>query len=178
MGPQDSEPAQPQALPPRGGDPSTLAGADACAPAALGEPHDTLLHAVQGLLRDLPGLVSDRVTLLSLELRRAGLAFAQIVALVVAAAILGVTAWLAMWVAIAGAVVALGVHWGLVALGVLLVNLAAMLVVALRARSLAHLLTLPATLRRLTVPDAHESATDRPQANNHEQQPTQPQPGA
>jgi hypothetical protein len=55
------------------------------------------LTSLQGLLRELTGLVSDRVELLSLELQRAGQVLAQIVALIVGAAILGMTAWLALW---------------------------------------------------------------------------------
>lgn len=124
------------------------AGQDSFVPPAPSAP---LLQQVKELLQELPGLVSDRVHLLALELKRSGQALATMLALVVAAAILGVTAWLAMWVGVAGALMQLGLAWGWVLLIVLAVNLGAAVWALMRARSLAHLLTLPATVRRLTV---------------------------
>jgi len=56
-----------------------------------------LLSTLQEVWQELPGLISDRVELLSLELRRAGITLAQVVVLVLAAAILAVTAWLVLW---------------------------------------------------------------------------------
>ena len=114
-------------------------------------PATDLLGTLQGLLRELPGLVSDRVELLSLELQRAGQVLAQIVALVVAAAILGVTAWLALWSGVLIALIAVGLHWALASLIVLLVNLVACWAAVARVRALAPLLQLPATRRHLTV---------------------------
>lgn len=52
----------------------------------------TLLEMVAAL----PGLVSDRLQLLALELHRAGRSLVQITALVLVAAILCTTAWLAL----------------------------------------------------------------------------------
>ncbi|HET7863490.1 MAG TPA: phage holin family protein [Burkholderiaceae bacterium] len=114
-------------------------------------PPATLLDALWGVFAELPGLVSDRVQLLSLELRRAGQALARIVGLLVAAAILAATAWLALWGAVAGGLSALGMHWGLALLAVLLINLAGAALAVARMRELAGRLRLPATLRHLTL---------------------------
>lgn len=114
-------------------------------------PPATLMDALWGVFAELPGLVSDRVQLLSLELRRAGQALARIVGLLVAAAILGATAWVALWGAVAGGLSALGMHWALALLAVLLINLAGAALAVARMRELAGRLRLPATLRHLTL---------------------------
>jgi hypothetical protein len=123
------------------------------------EPPDDLVSlpkAVGALFADLPGLLTDRVHLLALELRRAGGALGQMVALGLLAAILFATAWIALWVGVAAAVLALGVAWPWALLLVLLVNLGAAVWALLRVKALAPLLALPATLRRLTDSDAPE----------------------
>lgn len=112
-------------------------------------PQPSLLQTLQGLWRELPGLISDRVDLLTLELQRAGRALMQIVALVVVAAILAVTAWLALWSAVVGLLMALGLHWSLALLVVLVVNLGAAWWAVARMRSLVPDLRLPATRRHL-----------------------------
>jgi hypothetical protein len=110
-----------------------------------------LLQTLKGLWQELPGLVSDRVELLSLELHRAGLALAQIAALVVAAAILGVTAWLVLWGMVVALLVMAGLHW-LAALGLaLLANLLAAWWAVARVRKLLPALKLPATRRHLMI---------------------------
>lgn len=112
---------------------------------------ESLLDTLKGIWQELPGLVSDRVEILSLELNRAGLALAQIAVLVVAAAILGVTAWLVLWGMAVGLLVMAGLHW-LAALALALVaNLLAALWAVSRARKLLPLLKLPATRRHLMV---------------------------
>lgn len=111
----------------------------------------SLLDLVQGLLHELPGLISDRVELLSLELSRAGQALAKIVALTVAVAILGITAWTALWVGVVMGLLALDWHWA-VALGVVILgNAGALAWAVLQMRRLAGLLKLPATRRHLTM---------------------------
>lgn len=133
--------------------------------AARGE---TLTESLQSLLHELPGLVSDRVELFALELARAGSALARIVAWVVAIAILGVTAWLALWAGLVIALVGLGVHWALALLPVLLINLAAVLLAVGQIRQLATRLSLPATRRHLTMspppapPEANPDDPDGP----------------
>lgn len=111
-----------------------------------------VLQLLRALIADLPGLVSDRVHLLALELRRAGHALGMMVALGLAAAVLGVTAWLALWVGLVAAALHFGMPWGWAWVIVLALNLGAAFVAIKRAVALAHYLKLPATMRRLTVP--------------------------
>ncbi len=111
----------------------------------------SLLDLVQSLLHEVPGLISDRVELLALELGRAGAALGKIVALTVAVAILGITAWAALWTGVVLGLLALGWHWA-VALGIVIVgNGAALAWALLQMRRLAGLLKLPATRRHLTM---------------------------
>jgi hypothetical protein len=128
-------------------------------------PHtDSLLSALQALWRELPGLVSDRVELLSLELHRAGVALAQIVAMVVVAAILGVTAWLALWTGVVLALLAAGLHWAIALVVVLVVNVVSIWLAIARVKKLAPLLKLPATRRHLTITPSTEPKPVEPQA--------------
>jgi hypothetical protein len=114
----------------------------------------SLPKAVGALFADLPGLLTDRVHLLSLELRRASNALGQMVALGLLAAILFATAWITIWVGLAAAFLAVGLAWPWIVLLVLVVNLSAAIWALLRVKALAPLLALPATLRRLTDSDA------------------------
>ena len=116
----------------------------------------SLPKAVGALFADLPGLLTDRVHLLSLELQRASNALGQMVALGLLAAILFATAWITVWVGLAAAFLAVGLAWPWIVLLVLFVNLAAAAWAVMRVKALAPLLALPATLRRLTDSDAVE----------------------
>ena len=116
----------------------------------------SLPKAVGALFADLPGLLTDRVHLLALELRRASGALGEMVALGLLAAILFATAWLTLWVGLAAAFLAVGLAWPWVVLLVLFINLSAAIWALLRVKALAPLLALPATLRRLTDSDALE----------------------
>ena len=111
----------------------------------------SLLDLVQSLLHEVPGLISDRVELLSLELGRAGAALAKIVALTVAVAILGITAWAALWTGVVMGLLALDWHWALALGVVILVNAGAAAWAVMGMRRLAGLLKLPATRRHLTL---------------------------
>ena len=126
----------------------SAAGASTSAPSRASPG---LLQSIKALLQELPGLVSDRVELLSLELKRAGAALAQIVVLGVVAALLGLTAWVLLWGAIVSGLVTLGLHVGLAMLAALLMNGAAAAVVLTRMKKQVGLLQLPATRRHLTV---------------------------
>lgn len=128
---------------------------------------DTLVDALQALLRELPGLVSDRVELFALELARAGQALARIVAWVVAIAILGVTAWIALWAGVVLALVELGLHWTLALLPVLLINLAAVAFAMGQVRRLTPRLSLPATRRHLTFSADALPRGDAPPPDDH-----------
>ena len=119
---------------------------------------ESLLQAVKGLVKELPALVSDRLELLALELQRARNAMVQIVMLVVAAAILGVAAWL----------VSLGLAWPLSLLAVLALNLIAAWVAIARVRSLVPRLGLPATRRHLSFSLKPQSFAGSPTAPHHD----------
>ena len=107
------------------------------------------LQTLQDLLAALPGLVSDRLELLALELHRAGRGIVQIVVLVLTAAVLGASAWLALCVGIALALVALNLPWPAAMLVVLLVNLLLGWAALARVRYLLANLGLPVTRRHL-----------------------------
>jgi uncharacterized membrane protein YqjE len=131
---------------------------DAPPPHADPEKDDAmpLPKAAAALLHDLPGLLTDRIHLLSLELRRAMSALARMVVLGLLAAILCATAWIALWVGITAAIVQAGLDWPWACALVVLLNLGAAGWAGLRAASMAPLLGLPATLRRLSDSDARE----------------------
>ena len=126
----------------------------------------SLPKSVGALFADLPGLLTDRVHLLSLELRRASNALGRMVALGLLAAILFATAWITLWVGLAAAFLAVGLAWPWIVLLVLVINLSAAIWALLRVKALAPLLALPATLRRLTDSDAldHSSDSEGPHA--------------
>jgi hypothetical protein len=118
-------------------------------------PLTTLLRS---LIESVPSVVSDRVHLLTLELRRAMQALVGIVALMVASVVLLLTTWVALWAALAAALIDAGWGIGWVALLVVALNGGAAGFALWRASRLAALLTLPATLRRLTLPPPPDSA--------------------
>lgn len=104
---------------------------------------------VGGLLRELPGLVSDRVELLSLELQRAGLALLHITCLGLALTVLGMAGWLIVWALALIGLVAAGLSWAM-ALGVALaVHVLLGWWAVMRIRHLLPTLGLPATRRQL-----------------------------
>jgi uncharacterized membrane protein YqjE len=122
---------------------------------------EPMLQAVQGLLAALPRLIGDRVELFSLEMQRAGQALAQIAGLAVGVAIVGVTAWFALWGILIGLLVR-GADWSIVSalLLVLAVNVAAAVWMGLRISRLARLIGLPATRRHLSFKPNLRSADD------------------
>jgi uncharacterized membrane protein YqjE len=148
--------------------------ADDASPPADAHPEDdeamSLPKAAAALLHDLPGLLADRIHLLSLELRRASTALAQMVVLGLLAAILCATAWIALWVGITAALIQAGLDWPWACSLVVFLNLAAAGWAGMRARALAPLLALPATLRRLSDSDARERAMARELDRERERQ--------
>lgn len=126
----------------------------------------SMLQNLQSVWRELPGLVSDRVDLLALELQRAGLALMQILALVVAAAILAVTAWLALWGCVVGLLMALQLHWSLALLLVLMVNVGAAWWAVARVRKLVPALRLPATRRHLLPGTSPQPREPKPESES------------
>lgn len=160
-------------LPPPG---ASVPPQPAVPPAAVPEPppEPSLWSTLQALLHELPGLVGDRVRLASLELRRAGIALAQIVALGVVAAILLVTAWLATWVGIGGALITFGLAWGWALVVIIAINVGAAWFAISHARSLLGLLGLPATVRQLT--GARSSPPPQPPTPSAAPEPPREQP--
>jgi uncharacterized membrane protein YqjE len=124
-------------------------GASAAAPAA--DASSSLLGILGESLKDLPGLLNDRVELLSLELQRAGMALVKIVGLTLAAAILLLTGWLAMWALLVMALVAMGLPMVASLAVALLLNVGAAVWALWQARHLLPLLRLPATRRHLMI---------------------------
>lgn len=108
-----------------------------------------LMGQFQALWRALPGLVGDRIELLSLELQRAARALAQVVALLVMLTVLGVTTWLLVWAALVGLLIHLGLPSPVALLVAVIANLGVMLWAAWRIRRLLPSIALPATRRHL-----------------------------
>ncbi|PTT86397.1 hypothetical protein DBR42_13695 [Pelomonas sp. HMWF004] len=136
---------------------------DSPPPGAPGQGHSTasLLRQFKAVWRELPGLVSDRVELLSLELQRAAQSLVEIVVLLVGVAILGITAWLCLWAALVGLMVSLGLPLFAALLVAVGLNLLATMVAVHRVRGLLPRLQLPATRRHLMLsPDPQPE--DRP----------------
>ncbi len=152
--------------------PGMPADRQADGPAAKPPGAASMLQLLKSMWQEVPGLLSDRVELLSLELERARTALLQIVALTVAAAVLGVTSWLLLWAGVIFGLLALGLDILWTLLLVLLVNVAATLWVIARARALFPRLGLPATRRHLTVKSVNEQSASAPQPRTRpEQQP-------
>jgi len=133
----------------------------------------SVLEIVRELLGELPGLVSDRVQLLALEVRRAARALARMLALAVAAAVLLCTAWLALWAGLALALVQAGWPWPLALALVIVLNVGAAAIALRRAWALSELVGLPATVRRLTQGPRHD-----PESNSREPAHPQQRPAA
>lgn len=105
---------------------------------------------LDGLIADLRGAIGERVELLSLELGAAVDAALRILVLLVAAAIVAVTSWLALWAVAVGLLVEAGWPWAWALLGVAAVNAVAAAAALRHSRRLLPRLGLPATRRRLT----------------------------
>ncbi|MBO9687811.1 MAG: hypothetical protein J7598_14495 [Mitsuaria chitosanitabida] len=130
---------------------STAAGAGPSGPPVPpGPPPDVgWLGDLHGLGRAARGMVSGRLSLLALELRRAQHGLVSLLILGVVAAIAGATAWIALWALIAAlAVHLLGLSWPWAFAGVLVFNLLVMLWVVAAMKSLIPLLSLPASRRQ------------------------------
>lgn len=114
------------------------------------EASQGLLQNVRNLWGELSGLLSDHLALLMLEIKRAGDALAQIVVLLIAVAVLGVTALLALWAGIALWLVEQGLNWSQALLVVVVLNAVVAWWAWWRLRRLLPQLFLPATFRRLS----------------------------
>jgi hypothetical protein len=140
--------------------------------AAAREAPASLQRQLKDLWRELPGLVSDRVELLSLELQRAAQSLAEIVALIVGVAILGVTVWLVLWAALIALLVGAGLNVIWAMLLAIAVNGLVIVLALQRVRKLLPRLKLPGTRRHLMVspdptpqPPSEDRPDDRPAAS-------------
>ena len=124
----------------------------------------SFLGTLSALMGNLPGLFSDRVDLLSLELQRAGLTLVLMLLWGVTAAMLLLTAWLGVWGALAAMAVQSGLHWQWAALGVVLINVLAAWGAIGMARRMAPKLSLPLTRSHLDF----DHDTPRTDTENHE----------
>lgn len=122
-------------------------------------PRPSIIQLITSVFQEIPGLVSDHVHLVALELQRARQSLVKMVVLTLAAAILVATAWLALWSLIVVLLTALGAPWYAALMLVLVINLVAGWIAVRQARGLVDDLTLPATVRRLTF-----SPSTRPEA--------------
>jgi hypothetical protein len=138
-------------------------GGESAPARSAGAAPESVLQTLLSLGRELPGLLSDRVDLLSLELLRVGRALAQLALMLVAVAVLGVTAWLVLWGAVVMGLLALGLPRGWALLIILLVNLGAIGLLLARMQSLLPDLKLPATRRHLTLSPSAEPLPTEPE---------------
>jgi uncharacterized membrane protein YqjE len=121
---------------------------DSTSPEADPRP-PSLTELIGGLFSELPGLVSDRVELLSLELQRAGLGLLHMALLGVGLTVLGISGWLIVWGLVLLGLVAAGLPW-VWSLGLaLLVHVGLVWWTVSRIRRLLPTLGLPATRRQL-----------------------------
>jgi hypothetical protein len=108
-----------------------------------------LLEIVQALWNDLRGLAWDHLQLAALETQRAGKSLVNMVIYAVAAALLLVSAWLALLGAIVAGLIALGLNASVALLLVAASNILAALVLYQLIRRSSQYLRFPATLRSL-----------------------------
>ncbi len=100
------------------------------------------------MARAARGMLSGRLLLLALELRRAKHGLISLAILGVVAAIAGATAWLALWALLAALAVHFGLSWPWAFAGVLVLNLLVLVWVAAAMKALAPMLSLPASRRQ------------------------------
>jgi hypothetical protein len=126
-----------------------------------------LIESMQRMINEIPALIGDRVELLSLELKRAGQAVKTILMLVVAAAVLGVIALIALWAIGVLLLIRLGLAPELALLIAAVLNGALVAWMLWSAKSLVPVIGLPATRRRLSFHLVKEAA-DQASATEHE----------
>lgn len=125
-------------------DPQVPPGA-ATAPAAA-----SFGQALAMTWEEVRGVLQERMRLFSLEAQRSGLALVQIVLYGVMAAVLVVTAWLALMGGVAvWLVLNAGLHWAVAVVVIAASNLVVAAVLAVAMRKLVPQLGFPATVRQL-----------------------------
>jgi uncharacterized membrane protein YqjE len=112
-------------------------------------PADSIVGGIAQALESARRVISDLFRLLSLEVRRAGLALMWMVVLGVMAAVLMVTAWLGLMAALALWAVSLGASWMGAILVIALVNILLATVSLVACLTMSRDLLFPATQRQL-----------------------------
>jgi Putative Actinobacterial Holin-X, holin superfamily III len=138
------------------------------APATDQRPHvsvpppaqsEGVLNALSTVAASAGRLLNDFLTLATLEAKRAALSLMWMLGLGVAAALLGITAWLGLMGALACGVVALGVPWGLALVIVAVLNLVAAFMIIRKCTSMSTDLLFPATRRQIKAVTTRSEAT-------------------
>ncbi len=124
------------------------------APAALRTgprepPAPSLFEALERALCEVRHLVRNHATLAVLEMQRAGLGLARVIALTLVMAVLGVTAWLAVLIALIVWTAGESLSWPAVLLIVAGLNIILALGLALWAKRFIAEMPFAATLRQL-----------------------------
>jgi hypothetical protein len=129
---------------------------ESAAPAADFAAATSVTGAARALWEDVRGIVAERVRLVTLELRVAGLTLVQLVMYSVIVAVLVITAWLGIVSGVMIGFVSAGLHWA-VAIGIgVAINLVVAFVLVRMMIRLVERISLPATLRRLEGKPAAE----------------------
>jgi|GEM_PF-5049326 len=115
------------------------------------EQEVSLLDSFHALLSELPGVISDRVHLFSLELTQNTQALGKILILLLLSVILAGSAWLALCVGLGTGAIRLGMHWGAVVILEISINLALAYWALSKVINLKKVMGFPVTLRNLTV---------------------------
>lgn len=105
--------------------------------------------ALVALVADVRDSIRGRVHLFSLELKRAGVALGQIVALGLLAAFMAHAAWFAFVIGLGWTAIALGAPWWTVMIAVVALHLGIAAWAVLRLMKLTRLVGMPATMRHL-----------------------------
>lgn len=130
--------------------PASDTAAAAAAAASAGTPAESFSEAAGSLWSELRASLQDRLQLFSLETQRTGLTLVQLVLYAVMAAVLVVTAWLALVGGLAAwMVLHAGMHWSLAVAVLIVLNLAAAAALGWSMRGLVRRLGFPATVRQL-----------------------------
>lgn len=147
---QASAAAEPAARPPLGGLPEGAAANDPVASAgdASLPPPSGFREALNDLFEDARGAISERVKLVSLELRLATMTLMQVVVLAVIVAVLAVTAWLMIVGGVVAGFVSLGLHWGIALVLAIAINLGVAFALVKMMIKLVERVSLPKSLRR------------------------------
>ena len=106
--------------------------------------------SLRGLAEDIGTAFSARAYLVELEAKQAAWSAAHMLGFAVAAALLGVTAWLILIAGLTTAAIRLGVPWWIAALVALVLHAGAAWLLVARIRDLVGNLTFSATRRSLS----------------------------